>query len=180
MAEYNLGPIRMNFKGEYDEATEYRFMDNVTYQGSSYVCKNLDSIDGVGCIGVAPFGEPKSEVYWAPQALKGEKGDAADYYRPFMTVTDAYWDFSHGDKIFIPTDATDNKLEIANLQNGSCGLILTQKDLELPRNSFKAIDFGYIELTNIADYYIYTFVYTNIGTGIDYFFWHRSVVTKAG
>ena len=178
MADYNLGPYRLKFRGDYDGTTEYRYLDVVRYNGGSYTCKNLDTIDGVSCIGVAPTGMPNSELYWEPSALPGEKGDPADYYRPFKTIIDGHWDFSEADKIFIPDSATENRLEITNAEDGCCGLIITRKDLELPSNSYKSADFGYIELVTGEDYFIYTFTYTDIGTGGKCFFWHRSVVTK--
>lgn len=177
MADYDLGPYRIKFKGEFDPAAEYHYLDAVRYNGGSFTCKNLDTVDGVGCIGVLPSGAPNSELYWEPMALRGERGESADYYRPFITITDGHWNFDDGDKIYIPNDATNNRLEITNAHDGCFGLIITRKDLELPANSFKSVDFGYIDLVTASDYFMYTFTYTNIGGG-NHYFWHRSVVTK--
>lgn len=38
MATENLGRVLMNFTGEYDTSKSYTYLDEVTYNGSSYVC----------------------------------------------------------------------------------------------------------------------------------------------
>ena len=177
MSEYNLGPYRMRFQGEYDPMKNYIYMDVVTYDGGSYICINLDTIDGVSCIGILPEGEANSELYWQVIAKRGSKGQAADVYTPYSIVTNGKWDFSITDKIFIPYEAT-NTLEITNVYDGCCGIIITKKDLTLPANSMKSINYNFIELLLSTDYYFYTFTYSNLG-GRDYeYIWHRSVITK--
>ena len=46
MAEYNLGPFRIRPMGIFDSSKSYRFLDLVAYNGGSYVCINMDTIDG--------------------------------------------------------------------------------------------------------------------------------------
>ncbi len=39
MAEINLGKIRIVYRGDWADSTEYRELDIVLYDGSSYLCK---------------------------------------------------------------------------------------------------------------------------------------------
>lgn len=180
MASYDLGPYRMNFKGEFNGSEEYRYMDVVRYNGGSYICKNLDTVDGVACIGILPEGEAISEEYWECLAHKGDKGEAPATYSSYLTITDGNWDYSKGDKIFIPDDITTNSINITGVYDGACGIIITRKELELPSNSMKSIDFNFVELITGGDYYFYTFTYSNLGGSDSYLFiWHRTVITKS-
>lgn len=176
MNEYNLGPFRIRPRGEFSSSERYKFLDLVTYYGSSYICCNLDTIDGIGVIGIAPTDNVSSSLYWQLIASKGDKGDMGESYKEFITVTNGQWDFSRGDKIFIPSTATVNTLDISNVTNGSCGMVITNKNLELPVNSEYSIDFNYVyAMTN--QYYMYTFVYGGI-TAVDKFIWNRTVINS--
>ena len=173
MADYNLGPFRIRPRGEFDPSEAYRFLDLVSYNGSSYVCINNDTIDGVSVTGVLPAGQDSSELYWQLIASKGDKGSG---YQEYLTVTNGVWDFSKSDKIIIP-DSAEDTLTITNIYSGCCGLILTTKELELPVNSDYSIDFWYVSCgTN--QYYMYTFVYGGYGTHRDTFVWNRTVVNR--
>lgn len=176
MADYNLGPYRPRPRGEFVSSENYRYLDIVTYNGGSYICINLDTIDGIAVAGVLPTGSVESELYWQALAEKGEKGDMADGYNSFITVSNGVWDFNNSDKIIIPENAPDT-LEISNAYNGCCGVILTTKDLTLPSNSNYSIDYNYIScMTN--QYYMYTFVYgSHIGDS-DKFIWNRTVIDQ--
>ena len=50
MSDINLGPFRLNPRGEIKPGEKYKFLDLVTYKGSSYVNINNDTIDGDECI----------------------------------------------------------------------------------------------------------------------------------
>lgn len=62
MAKENLGKIVMTPKGGYDSTVAYEFLDIVTYNGSSYLCKKTSTGN-----------EPTKEEYWQPIANKGDK-----------------------------------------------------------------------------------------------------------
>jgi len=177
MSEWNLGPYRMRPRGNYDPSEEYIYMDIVSYNGGSYICKNLDTIDGVSCIGILPEGEANSELYWQALAKQGSKGQAADIYTPYAVIQNGVWNYDITDKIFIPYEAP-NSININNAYDGCCGIIITKKDLVLPVNSMKSTDYNFIELLSSTDYYFYTFTYSNLGGGEYMFIWHRSVITK--
>lgn len=180
MADWNMGPYRPNPLGDYNSATNYRYLDIVTYNGASYINCNLDTIDGVSCIGIAPSGMPQSTNYWQCIANKGDKGDIADRYLPYITVSDGRWHYSDGDKIYIPnTTGVPNTIVIDGLYDGCCGIMLSKKDITLPANSYKSADYNYVSLIHDDDYYFYTFTYANIGSGSHIFIWHRSVVRHA-
>lgn len=168
--DYNLGPFRIKPRGEFNATAEYRFLDMVTYDGGSFICINYDTIDGTACIGILPEGQASSELYWQNIAHKGEKGDTADQYLPFIEVTNGNWDFNNGDKIYIPDTATTDNLEIQNVYDGCCGMIITTRDLVLPGNSLYKNDFHYINLTSATGYYMYTFTYGKIGSDYKFIF----------
>ena len=176
--DHNLGPYRPRPRGVFNGETNYRYLDIVRYNGGSYINCNLDTVDGVACIGILPTGEAQSELYWQPLAEKGDQGPTADYYTPFIQVTQGLWDYSQGDKIFIPSDATADSIDIINPYDGCCGIIITKKELNLPVNSLKSVDYNYVTIKGDEDWYFYTFVYTNIGSDSYMFVWHRSVVNR--
>ena len=176
MAEYDLGPYRIRTCGEFDSTRAYKYLDIVTYNGGSYICCNLDTIDGTAAIGILPEGEHRSNLYWQCIALRGEKGETGDSYKSFINVTNGKWDFSLSDKIVIPEGAPDT-LEISNVYNGCCGIILSQKELELPTNSDYSIDFYYVT-RNATQYYMYTFVYGACISSNKKFIWNRTVINQ--
>lgn len=173
MADNNLGVFRINPRGKYDSTASYRFLDAVSFEGGSYLCKNYDTIDGTACIGILPTGQPSSELYWMCLAEPGATGKA-ELYQPFITVNDFIWNFDESDKIIIPQSGTGT-LQINNVYDGCCGLILTKnKNIGLPANSCTSVDFNYIECrTNQC--YMYSFVYGDLGAGPK-FFWNRTVI----
>lgn len=61
MAKQNLGKIIMTPKGVYNNSTAYEFLDVVTYNGSSYVCRQ------------ASTGNLPTTDYWELLASKGDK-----------------------------------------------------------------------------------------------------------
>ena len=68
MAKQSLGRVSILFKGTYDSLTTYNKLDIVEYQGSSYECKNNNT---VGII-------PTNTTYWNLVAQKGATGDTPD------------------------------------------------------------------------------------------------------
>lgn len=174
MADYNLGPFRLRPRGEFDLGAEYRYLDFVTWNGSSYVNLNLDTIDGAACVGVIPEGAERSELYWLCFARKGDKGDMGDAYQNFVEVTDGKWDFSKSDKIFIP-ETGSSVVNITNVYSGCCGIILTPNYLTLPWNSDYAYDYNYVD-KDVGQYFMYSFVYGQSITPTDRFVWHRTVI----
>lgn len=179
MTEYNLGPYRPRPCGEFDSSTRYRYLDLVTYNGSSFICINIDTIDEVDSTGILPEGQEQSELYWQCIAHKGDKGDKADRYQSFIEVEDGIWDYNLSDKIIIK-DFSPPILEIQNVYDGCCGIIISKKDLALPINSYYSIDYNYITLeTNQC--YLYTFVYAPLiidteGNKTYKFIWNRIVI----
>lgn len=61
-----LGTVGIYLRGEYDSSVKYEYMNQVTYQGSSYTC-----IKEEGCTEI----DPTNEDYWICSAKKGNKGD---------------------------------------------------------------------------------------------------------
>ena len=174
--KYNLGPFRLRPRGAFNPEVEYRYLDTVKYNGSSYWCINYDTIDGVACIGIPPIGSPQSAAYWDVLAEKGDKGDLSDQYQSFMTVTNGAWNYANTDKIFIPENGR-NTISISNPYDGCCGIIITRLDLVLPSNSLRKVDYDYVDLDYDDDMYLYTFVYGNFGGGYK-FVWSRSIINE--
>lgn len=182
MSEYNLGPFRINPKGEFDPDEYYRYLDAVTYNGGSYLCINYDTIDGISCRGILPEGQPQSETYWMCLAKKGDKGDdgkSPEIYDSFLTLEDNNWDYSVSDKIIIPIDMVfDAALNIENVYDGCCGVIISKNEnIVFPENSDYSIDFNYIEKTSNSQYYMYTFIYGKISSSYK-FIWNRTIINE--
>lgn len=176
--EINLGPYRINPRGKFSSTEIYRFLDLVSYDGGSYVCINYDTIDGTACIGVLPKGSHNSEIYWQCIAERGEPGLIEVEYLPIGNIDNSIWNFDVTDKIYIEESFTD-RLNIINVYDGCCGAILTKNsNLLLPNNSDYVIDFNYINITNANQYYLYTFIYANMGAG-SRFIWNRTVINKS-
>jgi hypothetical protein len=174
----NLGPFRLNPRGNFSSKASYRFLDVVSYNGGSYMCCNYDTIDGTACIGVLPEGASNSEAYWQCIAKKGEPGLIEVEYLPIGNLENGVWDFDITDKVYINESFTDI-LDIINVYEGCCGAILTSNsNLLLPTNSDYSIDFNYTNITNANQYYLYTFIYANMGAG-SRFIWNRTVINKS-
>ena len=111
------------------------------------------------------------------KGLKDSRDDIGDnIYDGFLSVTNGVWDYSKSDKIIIP-DNGESTITINNVYNGCCGMICTTKNLALPSNSDKSIDFNYIN-AGTNQYYMYTFVYgTNVITNTNKYIWNRTVIT---
>ena len=177
MSDWNLGVYRPRPMGDFDGTTSYKYLDIVRYNGASYINCNLDTIDGVSCIGILPEGQAESENYWQCIASQGEQGPMADSYFPYGRVTDGNWDYSESDKVFIPEDGNDI-IAIDNVYNGCCGIIISKLDLKLPANSYYSLDYKYCSITRPDEYYFYTFTYTDFGSDSYMFVWHRTVIRK--
>lgn len=179
----DLGPIRPNPTGPFDPNREYKFFDLVEFNGSTYLCINDDIIDGVSNIGVLPEGEQKSEIYYALVAKRGEQGPKADKYDSFITLTDNNWDYSVSDKVIIPNNVPlSGPLNISNVYDGCCGMIVTQKrNIELPENSHYSLDFDYINIRD-GQSYLYTFVCMadKIVSDKYVYLWNRTVMNYGG
>lgn len=173
MVDNNLGPFRINPRGNFDPNAQYRFLDSVFYNHSSYLCINYDTIDGVSCIGVLPTGEERSDKYWTIMA-EGVKGDIAPQYDSFITLDSPDWDYRLSDKVYL-ADSFDEKatLNIRNVYDGCCGIIITNKNLTLPINSDVSIDFNYVDLQE-DEYYLYSFIYCYLGESDYKFIWNRT------
>ena len=173
MSDINLGPFRMNPRGEIQPSKQYKFMDLVTYKGSAYLNINNDIIDGTASIGQLPVGYGAPTKYYMLICAKGDKGDIADRYDSFITITNNNWDYSLSDKIKLGTGFDITKpLFISNVYDGCCGMIKTNKDIILPNNvSDISIDFNYCTLMQ-NQYYIYTFIYDG---SLNRFTWNRAV-----
>lgn len=179
MADWNMGVYRPFPRGQYRSDVEYHYLDIVTYEGSSYICKNVDTIDDVSCIGIAPSGQAESVNYWQQIASRGEKGEMADSYLPYLELTNNIWDYSLGDKVYVPEDANIDALSIVNVYDGCCGIIISKKDLVLPKNSYFDLSYNYVNRVYDGDYYFYTFTYTGLGSDSYMFVWHRTVIRHA-
>ena len=174
----NLGPFRIRPCGKFSSERAYRFLDLVTYKGGSYLCSNYDTIDGTAVIGVLPIGSNDSEAYWQCIAEKGEPGLIEVEYLPIGNLEDGIWDFDITDKIYVEESFTKT-LSIENVYDGCCGAILTKnRSLRLPDNSDYSIDFNYVNITNANQYYLYTFIYANMGAG-SRFIWNRTVINRS-
>ena len=66
MSILNLGKVRPVLLGAYSEATEYKFLNGVSYNGSYYFYINETASTG---------NLPTDTEYWAIAAQKGDKGD---------------------------------------------------------------------------------------------------------
>ena len=174
----NLGPFRIRPRGKFSSEANYRFLDLVSYNGGSYICINYDTIDGTACIGVLPAGAHNSEAYWQCMAERGEPGLIEVEYLPIGNLDNNIWDFDITDKIYVEENFT-KIIDITNVYDGCCGAILTKnQNLLLPENSDYSIDFNYINITNANQYYLYTFIYANMGSG-SRFIWNRTIINKS-
>lgn len=171
MSDTNLGPFRINPRGELNPSKQYKFMDLITYKGSAYLNINNDIIDGTASIGQLPVGYDAPTKYYMLLCEKGDKGDIADRYDSFITINNNNWDYSKSDKIKLGTGYDNTKpINISNVYDGCCGMIKTDKDIILPNNvSDVSVDFYYCTLLE-NQYYIYTFVYDGAR-----FTWNRTV-----
>lgn len=179
MGTTNLGRFRINPKGEWDSTKQYEFLDAVSYLGSSYVCINNDTEDRYN-VGIPPVGNTASGKYYMLLAEKGDKGDTGTY-DSFITVEDNKWDYSLSDKIIIPEDAPndkDNPLIIENLYDGCCGVIVSKKDLFLPTYSDYSIDFDYLSIRYDTEYYLYSFICMDMGSGLMKPIWNRTIINE--
>lgn len=176
----NLGPFRINPRGELDPNAKYKLLDLISYNGSSYLNINSDIIDGIASQGQLPdIGEPATKYYMLV-AARGEKGESSNRYDSFsdLNMTTNDWDYSISDKITITDGSGYNNsktINIANVYDGCCGAIITKLDIKLPANSEISADFNYVVPLD-DEYYIYTFIYD--GTR-DKFMWNRSVYKNA-
>ena len=176
MQDINLGPYRINPRGEIQPTEQYKFFDMVSYKGSTYLNINHDIIDGVASIAQLPKEGQIQTKYYVLMASKGDKGDIADRYNSFITLDNNIWDYSAGDKVILPDNYNaDIPIQISNVYDGCCGVIITNKNINLPENSDISVDFHFLSITNDTQYYMYTFIYNE---SINKFIWNRSVYTQ--
>lgn len=176
MSDTNLGPFRMNPRGEIQPSAKYKFMDLVTYKGSAYLNINNDIIDGTASIGQLPVGYGAPTKYYMLICAKGDKGDIADRYDGFITLTNNNWNYNDSDKIKLGSGFNiKSPINITNIYDGCCGLIKTENDIILPANSEVSVDYYYAIPESSNEYYIYTFIYDG---AIKKFIWNRSVYTN--
>ena len=176
MSDHNLGPYRIRPRGEYNGTTTYHYLDLVKYEGSTYLCISMDP--DYSCTSVLPKGEPSSEFYWVEIGSKGDKGDTATTYSSFVTLDSMHWDYSISDKVIIPMEVkTNSPLDIDNIYNGCCGMIITPHELSfhVGGNMFST-DFNYVKVSDVNELYCYTFIAVPFGDDLK-LIWHRSVIT---
>lgn len=174
MSETNLGAFRINPRGELNPNAKYKFLDAITYDGSSYLSINNDIIDGTAVVSKLPTDVDANE-YFQVLARKGDKGDIADRYCGVMILNNTTWDYSQSDKVSIGTSYDISQpLVINNAYDGCIGMIFTNKDITLPNNSYKSIDYNYITLLSTSDLYAYSFICRNVNGTLKYY-WNRSV-----
>ena len=94
MSDINLGPFRINPRGELNPSKQYTFLDLITYKGSAYLNINNDIIDGTASIGQLPVDYGTPTKYYMLLCKKGDKGDIADRYDSFITINNNNWDYS--------------------------------------------------------------------------------------
>ena len=105
----DLGRVRIVWQGSYDNGLQYKFLDAVSYNGSSYVCYSTQ---------LPPIGTlPVSGEYWAILSMKGDKGDKGDTFsikNTYSSIDDMNADYTNpnikiGDFVIItsPTHESD-------------------------------------------------------------------------
>ena len=129
-------------------------------------------IDGDASIGVLPTAEEGATKYYQLIAARGPEGKIAEQYDQFTTITSNDWDYSVSDKIKI-SGAYDNSIpiNILNVYDGCCGIIVTDLDIVLPVNSDVSIDFHYLSLS-LNEYFVYSFIYDG---DRQRFIWNRTI-----
>lgn len=119
MAKENLGKILMTPKGAYDSTVAYEFLDIVSYNGGSYVCKKAGTGNvptnteywqliaekgNMPVVGEDYFTEAdKNEI--ADEVIEGARGDFETYYNSKVTEFEA-----HNDHIISANDDILNAL----------------------------------------------------------------------
>ena len=91
-----LGRVQPLFKGAYNPSTIYYKLDNVEYEGNTWVCVNDDN--GAGGHGIRGI-TPANNNYWTLVAEKGNTGS-------FGTPTASAFDVQHGDPPIARVTAT--------------------------------------------------------------------------
>ena len=175
--EYNMGPFKPNIKGDFDAVKNYEYFDMVYFNGSSYLNINRDLVDGVSCTGVLPEGQAESELYWQCIAHKGDRGDNAIPYLPFIEIgSDGSWNFNLSDKAYLNNNIATS-IDIQNIYDGACGILVTDRDnFALPANSDTSLDFNYVRALN-NQYYIYSFICISYGNNLK-LLWNRTVMNR--
>ena len=119
-----------------------------------------------------PTAEEGATKYYQLIAARGPEGKIAEQYDQFTTITNNDWDYSVSDKIKI-SGAYDNSIpiNILNVYDGCCGIIVTDLDIVLPVNSDVSIDFHYLSLS-LNEYFVYSFIYDGDRQS---FIWNRTI-----
>ena len=69
MATFTIGKIRPVYKGVYNSATTYNYLDFARYNGTLWITISTEPIQGI---------TPVEGSVWQPFGVKGEKGDTGD------------------------------------------------------------------------------------------------------
>lgn len=93
MSILNLGKVRPVLLGAYSEATEYKFLNGVSYNGSYYFYINETASTG---------NLPTDTEYWAIAAQKGDKGETGTIYTPAISE-DGVLSFTNNGELDNPT-----------------------------------------------------------------------------
>lgn len=178
MAEYNMGPFKPNPKGVFKPNTKYRYFDLVEYNGGSYLNINKDDVDGTSSIGVLPYGQAESELYWMCMSKPGKDGTVAKEYSPFAVVEDdGIWDYSITDKVIVPN--TVKELKIKGLYSGCIGMVISNSNsFKLPQNSDTSLDYNFVTAEG-KQYYMYTFTCVDMNNTLR-LIWNRTVINIDG
>lgn len=178
MAEYNMGPFKPNPKGVFKPNTKYRYFDLVEYNGGSYLNINKDDVDGTSSIGVLPYGQAESELYWMCMSKPGKDATVAKEYSPFVVIEDdGIWDYSVTDKVIVPF--TVKELKIKGLYSGCVGMVISvSNSFKLPQNSDTSLDYNFVTAGN-KQYYMYTFTCVDMNNTLR-LIWNRTVINIDG
>ncbi len=147
-------------------------------------CQFVYDINDIDKDGVNPewifmgYFSPASSITWDMITSKPEfsevafSGDylslknAPDRYESFKEVKDGIWDYPSADKIIL---TEKNLVQLSGVTNGAIGMIKTEFNITLPKNSYKSADYDYLTCT-AGQHWLYTFIYDG-----SYFHWNRTV-----
>ena len=100
--QIDLGKLRFNWTGAWNNTTDYEISDVVSYQGNAYICIQASNVN------ISPTGLPFSNLYWDVMTLGSDLGGL-----PGLTAGDmAYFDGT--DWTRLPIGNTDEVLKVAS------------------------------------------------------------------
>lgn len=98
--QIDLGKLRFNWTGAWNNTTDYEVSDVVSYQGNAYICIQASNVN------ISPTGLPFSHLYWDVMTLGSDLGGL-----PGLTSGDmAYYDGT--DWTRLPIGNTDEVLKV--------------------------------------------------------------------